>query len=356
MKTRTKELLVSAALVMAPIAAHAEAGQVYLTPYIGVESFDKDRNINQATTYGIGGEYLFTDHLAAELGYSFSSKATTHRGDQGVSVDRVYLDGLYYFGRMGYQQMYNPYIKLGVSHFNYDYHHGISDDQGTQAEGGLGLRLHFTDRWSARAEALALHDTNESQTHALYTLGVSYAFGGQTKPAEAPPPAPVVAAPPPAPVDSDGDGVYDDRDQCPNTPRGREVDENGCEYVLKKREEIRLEIKFATDKSEVTEAYMGEVEKVAKFLHKYGNVKAVIEGHTDSTGSHAHNLKLSEARADAVRSLLVSRFHIDPSRLSAVGYAETRPIDSNKTAAGRAQNRRVVAVMDAEVDVPVYKK
>jgi len=65
---------------------------------------------------------------------------------------------------------------------------------------------------------------------------------------------------------------------------------------------------------------------------------------------------LSEARAESVRRLLASRFNIDPSRLSAVGYAETRPIDSNKTVEGRAQNRRVVAVMDAEVDVPVYKK
>jgi len=350
MKAQALRSLISAALVTVPMVAAADSGQFYVNPFVGVESFDSSRDIYQTTTWGIGGEYQFTDHLAAELAYSQSSNGETHPDKYDVDVRRLALDGIFYFGRMGYQKMYNPYFKVGASHVQYDFTHGMRDDEGTQVEAGLGVRLHFNDNWSARAEALALHDTNESQTHALYTVGVSYAFGGASKPAPAP--APVAVAPAPvAPVDSDGDGVPDDRDKCPNTPRGREVDANGCEYVLTKREEIRLDIKFATDKAEVTEAYMGEVEKVAKFLRKYGNVKAVIEGHTDSTGSHAHNEKLSQRRADAVKDLLVSRYGIDASRLSSVGYAETRPIDSNKTAEGRAQNRRVVAVMDAEVKV-----
>src|SRR5690606_40114809 len=66
-----------------------------------------------------------------------------------------------------------------------------------------------------------------------------YAFGGEEAPAPAPAPAPVAA---PAPLDSDGDGVTDDKDKCPNTPRGREVDENGCEYHLKKSEEMKLDV------------------------------------------------------------------------------------------------------------------
>jgi len=350
MKAQALRSLISAALVTVPMVAAADPGQFYLTPFVGVESFDKDRAINQSTTWGVGGEYQFTDHLAAELAYSQSANAETHPDKNDVDIRRLALDGIFYFGRMGFQKMYNPYIKVGASHVQYDYTHGMHDDEGTQAEAGLGVRLHFTDNLSARAEALALHDTNESQTHALYTVGVSYAFGGAAKPA-APAPKPAAAPAPVAPVDSDGDGVPDDRDKCPNTPRGREVDADGCEYVLTKKEEIRLDIKFATDKADVTEEYMGEVEKVAKFLRKYGNVKAVIEGHTDSTGSHAHNEKLSQRRADAVKDLLVSRYNIDASRLSAVGYAETRPIDSNKTAEGRAQNRRVVAVMDAEVTI-----
>jgi OOP family OmpA-OmpF porin len=353
MKARGFLALISAALVTMPVVAIAEPGQVYLTPFVGVEGFDNDRNIYQSTTWGVGAEYRFTDHFGAELGYSLSSGAKTHPDKSDVDASRLSLDGLYYFGRMGFQNMYEPYLKLGVAHADYDYDNR-SNDQATQIDGGLGVRLHFSNNWSARLEALALHQTDDSQTHGLYTFGIGYAFGGsKPAPVEKAAPAPVLA---PAPLDSDGDGVTDDKDRCPNTPRGREVDEHGCEYTLNKKEEIRLDIKFATDKAEVTEAYMGEVEKVAKFLHKYGNVKAVIEGHTDSTGSHAHNEKLSQRRADAVKQLLIDRFSIDASRLQAVGYAETRPIAGNNTAEGRAQNRRVVAVMEAEVAVPVYKK
>jgi OOP family OmpA-OmpF porin len=162
--------------------------------------------------------------------------------------------------------------------------------------------------------------------------------------------APTVIAPPPAPpADSDGDGVIDANDKCPNTPAGREVDAAGCEFVLHKTEQIRLDINFATNKADIADAYSGEVEKAAKFLKRYGNVKAQIEGHTDATGSHAHNVKLSQRRADAVRDMLVTRYNIDAARLTAIGYAETKPLASNATAEGRAQNRRVVAVMQAEV-------
>jgi OOP family OmpA-OmpF porin len=350
MKVRALCSLFPPALALLPVVAVADPGQFYLTPFIGVESFDSDRNIYQSGVYGVSGEYQFSDHFGAELGISTTADAETHPLKNDVNVNHLFLNGLYYFGRMG--SLWDPYLKLGVGHVQYDYKRHFADDDETQLAAGLGLRMHFTDRWSARAEAAALHETNSSYTNALYTLGVSYAFGGTPKQAA---PAPMPAAPP-EPLDSDGDGVPDNRDKCPNTPRGREVDANGCEYVLKEHKEIRLDVKFAFDKSDVTEEYMGEVEKVGKFLHRYGNVKAVIEGHTDSVGATAYNQKLSQARADAVKDLLVQRFNIEASRLSAVGYGESKPIASNETADGRAENRRVVAVMEAEVSVPQYKK
>jgi OOP family OmpA-OmpF porin len=77
------------------------------------------------------------------------------------------------------------------------------------------------------------------------------------------------------------------------------------------------------------------------------NTTAVIEGHTDNVDTAEYNQKLSEARANSVRQYLIDNFGIKASRLTAVGYGETKPIASNKTEEGRQKNRRVQAVIKA---------
>lgn len=355
MKKRALVTLVSSVMLVAPLAAKADPGQFFVTPFIGVQHFDNDRDANNPGVWGVGGEYQFSDHWGAELDYtrSFSDmKAGSPR--EGVDYDRLSLDGIYYLST---SKTVVPYVKLGVGHNHYDYSRSSIDDQNTDIDAGIGARFNVTERLSLRPEIKAIHEVDDSQTHALVTLGIGYAFGGASKPAPAPAPAPApVAKAAPAPVDSDGDGVYDDKDKCPNTPRGLEVDANGCEYHLTKTEEIRIDIKFATNKADITEQYVGEVERVAKFLQKYASAKAEIAGHTDSQGSDAYNQKLSQRRADAVKAMLITRFGIDASRLTAVGYGESKPIASNDSADGRAQNRRVVAVMQAETTETVKKK
>jgi OOP family OmpA-OmpF porin len=69
----------------------------------------------------------------------------------------------------------------------------------------------------------------------------------------------------------------------------------------------------------------------------------VIEGHTDSVGDHASNMKLSQRRADSVRSYLIKTFGVAPERLDAKGYGPDRPRATNKTPEGRSQNRRIEA-------------
>lgn len=333
----------TAALAVVPMLAVAEQGKIYLTPAVGGIKYDSDVNLDSSTLFQLGGEVMLTDRIGAELGYS-TTEADVHRGTGEVDLDQLFLNGYFYFGRMGVENRWEPYVSLGVAHASFDPSTGSTSDE-TFGSAGIGTRFHFTDRISARLDARALNSLDNEETHAQYTLGLSYAFGGKK-----PEPAPVAApAPAPAPVDSDGDGVYDDKDRCPNTPRGREVDEFGCEYVLKKTEEMRLEVEFGFDSAEVRDESMPEIERAAKFLRRYANVKSRIEGHTDSVGTDAYNQKLSERRADAVRAVLVERFGIDASRLTSVGYGESRPIADNDTDAGRAQNRRVVAVMQAEV-------
>lgn len=108
---------------------------------------------------------------------------------------------------------------------------------------------------------------------------------------------------------------------------------------------IRLNINFDHDKSVIKSNYQGEVARAAEFLAQYPNTDAVVEGHTDSTGSDAYNQALSQRRAEAVVNALVRNHGVNPSRISARGYGESQPIADNNTAAGRAENRRVVVTI-----------
>jgi OOP family OmpA-OmpF porin len=116
-----------------------------------------------------------------------------------------------------------------------------------------------------------------------------------------------------------------------------------CETIVT----ITLDVEFDSDRAVVKDKYKNEIKKVADFMKKYPNTTAVIEGHTDSTSTAAHNQKLSEARANSVRHYLINNFGIKASRLTAVGYGEDRPIASNNTEEGKQKNRRVQAVIKA---------
>jgi len=106
---------------------------------------------------------------------------------------------------------------------------------------------------------------------------------------------------------------------------------------------MTLNIEYDTDKATIKPAYFGEVEKVADFMKKYPQVKGTIEGNTDNVGTAKYNLKLSQRRAEVVVKLLVDKYGIDKSRLSAKGYGLTKPIADNKTPEGRQKNRRTMA-------------
>jgi len=113
-------------------------------------------------------------------------------------------------------------------------------------------------------------------------------------------------------------------------------------------ERITLRVLFDTNKADVKSKYYSEIKRVADFMIKYPAATAVIEGHTDSVGKVAANVKLSQRRADAIKKILVEKYKISKSRLKAVGYGPKKPIADNKTAAGRQKNRRVEAVFSTQ--------
>ena len=146
------------------------------------------------------------------------------------------------------------------------------------------------------------------------------------------------------PIDSDKDGVPDYLDKCPGTPEGTKVDKDGCPLTAAKLcSPTVLNVKFDTNKSDIKPQYHDELKKVGDFLNDFPTVKGVIEGHTDSVGSKAKNMKLSQRRADSVRNYLVKTYKIAPERLTAKGFGPTKPVASNKTAAGKQLNRRIEA-------------
>jgi OOP family OmpA-OmpF porin len=206
-------------------------------------------------------------------------------------------------------------------------------------------------------------------------------IAGPRPPSTPPPPAPPVALPPPPPPppDTDGDGIPDAEDACPQepgeaspdaekngcpTPKDRDGDtivdqddacpdaacppnsdpaQNGCPIVRIERGQIRIreQVQFKTASAAIRKQSDYILAAVVKILRENAEISKVrIEGHTDARGKPASNKSLSKRRAAAVVKWLV-RHGIDKKRLTSAGFGQDRPIATNLTDDGRRQNRRV---------------
>ena len=138
-------------------------------------------------------------------------------------------------------------------------------------------------------------------------------------------------------LDSDGDGVVDEKDKCPDTPAGTRIDGDGC--PLDKI--IALQgVTFEFDSTRLRPDALTILDQASEILKKYPDMKVEVAGHTDSQGSEAYNLKLSDGRAASVREYFVSK-GIPDSQITSKGYGESEPVADNATEEGRERNRRV---------------
>jgi len=149
------------------------------------------------------------------------------------------------------------------------------------------------------------------------------------------------------PLDSDRDGVLDYQDRCPDTPRGTKVDAKGCPIpvatlgaVTAAGTYVFKDIQFENNKSDLKASSYPTLNEIVEALKARPELKVEIQGHTDSRGSHDYNVGLSQRRAESVRAYLESK-GIDGARMVPKGYGPDRPIATNDTAQGRASNRRV---------------
>ena len=155
--------------------------------------------------------------------------------------------------------------------------------------------------------------------------------------------------------DEDGDGVFDRRDRCPDTPAGTQVDHMGCplpQYPasapapvpVATPEVITLDdqgqVLFAFDSAELTGGAQQRLHSLLPKLNDPSVSSVKVVGHTDSVGSDSYNQKLSERRASSVAEYLISQ-GLAPTKVTSQGRGEAQPVADNDTDEGRAHNRRV---------------
>lgn len=331
----------AAYLALAGVAQNASADMpITLNAGAGYWLFDRDvRGLEPKDTGTpvLGLEYALTDRWSAE--FMVAHDETEYKDGTDTDVTAWQLGGLYKLGSPG---KVRPYLAFGAGEIDLDAN--TFDTVETTVNGGFGVRWWFNDRVGARVEGRAIHSLDETETDFLVSAALSF-YLGDVKPAA----AAVAAAPAVAePLDSDGDGVIDERDRCPNTPAGTRVDADGCELAVAQVASVKLLVNFGFDSTRVQERYFADLAELATFLQRFSDVQVEVEGHTDSLGSADYNQSLSQRRAQAVVDLLVNRHGIARDRLQARGYGESRPVASNDTEEGRAENRRVMATLEVE--------
>jgi OOP family OmpA-OmpF porin len=357
-----------------PVTAHAQDQAVdkwYLTPLLyGTWPSDR-KQVDDDWSYGLAAGRNFGERFAVELGY-VTGDFDGAPGTGNLSLDSYSLDGLLHFGRAS---KIHPYVTSGIVMIDGSRPSAAQTGSGWGLQAGLGVmsnlwtngartqvvtwRAEVKNRWLLRGEL----DNDEGHSDLLAGLGLQFHFGKALPMA-----APVVmeeAAPEPAPLDSDGDGVIDPNDKCPDTPAGAKVDENGCELdgdkdgVVDRLDacpdtapgtrvgkfgcdcDVTVRLTFAIDSAALTDDDKKILDEAAATLKRLNWITGVAEGHTDSTGSDAHNQRLSERRAAAVMEYLNAK-GIGEARMTSVGFGESKPIADNATREGRAENRRVV--------------
>ncbi len=296
-------------------------------------NLDLDNQLTYGLRFGINLENTVFDQF--ELGYDRTSNVDYKGRTDEADFNRYYGNlvkeykmspetALYALVGLGYEDVKNEQLDNRDSMF---------------AQYGGGVKYWVTDNFALKAEVRHAMKFHGGDNNMFYSLGFVIPFDAKTAPVVAkaePKPAPVATPAPVAPKDSDGDGVYDDKDKCPNTPKGTVVDVDGCTKI------IRLHVKFDFDKSVVKPEFMPEIQKVADFMKQNPGYSVVLEGHTDSKGSDAYNQKLSDNRAKAVAKAL-SSLGVAAAKVTTEAYGESKPVATNDTEAGRAENRRVDA-------------
>lgn len=374
-----KMLVFSGLLVLffaASAAAEIRPGTMTLTPQIGVMVFEGNQNLSTGFTGGLGLGYSFDEHWGTE-GVLTVTGAREKKGYGSSDIKAGHLDLLYHFQP---QQRLVPYLSAVLGGMK------LEEDHDTLLGYGIGVKYFYAEDLALRFDLKHLldfnyHDVHKSQEYyniLVATGGLAYQFD-VTKSAPVDidadydgvidtydrcpntpfaakvdaagcPPVVIPEAAPQKALDSDKDGVTDTLDLCPNSAAGVAVDQYGCALpppapfpVAEVPEpSLILYLEYPTNESDVRPELIWDMRRITDFIKENPGHTFVIEGHTDSIGNDADNLKLSQLRAEKIRLYLIEQMAVPEELLEANGFGESRPIADNATQEGRQKNRRVV--------------
>lgn len=148
--------------------------------------------------------------------------------------------------------------------------------------------------------------------------------------------------------DDDADGVITYREQCLNSVLGSQVNNNGCGTDTVNKLRQKLNINFSNNSAVISPRYYADIKALSDFMQRYPALDVLIEGHASRQGSRALNIDLSQRRAQAVMDLLINKFGISTSRVSAIGYGFERLLDESDSQLAHQRNRRIVAELSGD--------
>jgi OmpA-OmpF porin, OOP family len=319
---------------------------------------DLDTTGSGATLSALYG-HQFARHFSVEGNVEYSTfEAGVNNGTNfyqtGGTVDVVYS----IFDRRS-DPWVTPFVLLGAGGADDDWH---PDNRGpvflAELGGGAVTKPLFSDAIRFRFDARWVHDSKDgghSEPRAL--LGIEIPLGRTLRHVEYLPgkteirevikerEVAVPVAPPRSMIDSDGDGVPDDLDECPNTPRGMKVDARGC--IINQTFAL-AGVTFDFNQARLTPNAQTVLDTVSLAFLGQPTLRVEIAGHTDSIGSQEANLMLSQKRADSVRAYLITK-GVRSNQLEAHGYGKSQLlIDPERGDADRERNRRVELRVEAQ--------